>query len=73
MVSLPLSPGCRSRQREGEQHEAGVEIPGQDEVSEETLHHPLPRLPHHLPPLPQPLHRGRLRAGQCKLRFVNKH
>lgn len=56
-VFCSLQPG-----REG--HEAAVEIPGQDEVSEETLHHPLPRLPHHIPPLPQPLHWGWLRAGK---------
>ena len=46
---------CRS-QPEFVQHETGVEIPGQDEVSEEALHHSLPGLPHHLPALPQPLH-----------------
>lgn len=54
---------CRLQRGVCVQHEAGVEIPGQDEVSEETLHHPLPRLPHHLPPLPESVHRRRLCAG----------
>lgn len=62
MVSLMLFP-CRSWRR-GVQHEAGVEITGQDAVSEEALRYSLPRLPHHLPALPEPLHRGWLCAGQ---------
>lgn len=61
--TLLLFFSCRA-QRACAQHETGVEVPGQDEVSEETLHHPPPRVPHHLPPLPQPLHRGRLCVGQ---------
>lgn len=62
-MSFLMSFSCRSQQ-ERVQHEAGVEIPRQDEVSEETLHYSLPWLPHHLPPLPEPLHWRWLRAGE---------
>lgn len=54
-VFLLMFISCRSQQYCVE-HEADVEIPGQDAMSEETLHYSLPRLPHHLPPLPEPLH-----------------
>lgn len=54
-VFLLMFISCRSQQYCVE-HEADVEIPGQDEMSEETLHYSLPRLPHHLPPLSEPLH-----------------
>ncbi len=36
--------------------EANVEVRGQNEVFQEKIHVPLPRLPHHLPALPKPLH-----------------
>lgn len=46
-------------------HEAHVEIRGQDEMSEEAFHVPLPGLPHHLPALLQPLHGRWIRAGEA--------
>ena len=36
--------------------EANVEVRGQDAVFQETIHVPLPRLPHHLSALFQPVH-----------------
>lgn len=36
---------------EGRDHEANVEVCGQDEVFQETLHVSIPRIPHHLPPV----------------------
>lgn len=41
-----------------------VEVRGQDEVLQETFRVPLPRLPHRLPPLLQPLHGRWIRAGE---------
>lgn len=55
-ANVPFVMFSRHRSHSDSEHEAGVEIPGQDEMSEEALHYPLPRLPRHLPPLPQPLH-----------------
>lgn len=37
-------------------HEANVEVRGQDEVFQETLHVSIPRFPHHLSAVFQPLH-----------------
>lgn len=53
-----------------------VEVRGQDEVLQETFRVPLPRLPHRLPPLLQPLHGRWIRAGEgwCSvLRTVLKY
>lgn len=41
--------------RERRELEANVEVGGQDEVLQETVHDPSPRLPHHLSALFQPL------------------
>lgn len=50
-------------------NEANVEVHGQDEVFQEAIHVPLPRLPHHLSALFQPLYGWWIRAGKSSRRW----